>query len=429
MLSLVEERRVKRKKITYHSVSPFNGKKLQVFEDLSDTQLMYSIEAAVQSFAGWQATTLELRINIVTKAVAILRSRIDEFALPISLETGKLIADARAEIRQCAEFMECCISRAKGCWVPHYLSVRDLALETDCAGVIFGIQSWCSPCFELARFAVPNILAGNVVLVKPAPSVPQCAQVAERLWREAGAPLGVYSNLLISHEQSHQVIDDPRVSGIAFYGSASAGQLVAKHAQLLSKAALIEQANSDVFILLEDAGVDQAVSWAIGKECHEDAHSCQAAKRIIVVAPLADGFLVKLINTLAQLVPGDPLNVRTTQGPLATEAALIIVLNQIRNALAQGAKLLLGGKRFAGAGAFLQPTILTDITPESALFNEEIFGPVTLFFVVQNEEAAIAMANGFKGGFRCLLFTQDIQRSRRVGSELKVNVTCINHCI
>jgi len=293
--------------------------------------------------------------------------------------------------------------------------------------VLLGIQPWNFPYYQLARFAGPNLMAGNVVMVKHAGCVPQCAIAFESLWREAGAPAGAYTNLLISHDQVNRVIDDPRVKGIALTGSVEAGKLVAARAGKNLKKSTMELGGSDAFIVLEDADLDKTVQWAVWAKMNNTGQCCVAAKRFIVVEELADRFLEQFRKALSALEPGDPMDKATTLGPLSTEAALLQLLDQVTRAVAGGAKVVMGGKRINRPGSFMQPTILTDIAPGNPAFREEFFGPVALLFRVKNEDEAVALANDSDFGLGGSVFTKNIARGKRVASRIDTGMVFINH--
>jgi succinate-semialdehyde dehydrogenase/glutarate-semialdehyde dehydrogenase len=270
-------------------------------------------------------------------------------------------------------------------------------------------------------------MAGNVLVVKHAGCVPQCAIAFEKLWAQAGAPVGLYTNLLISHDQSDHVIDDPRIKGVALTGSVAAGRDIAARAGKNLKPSSMELGGSDAFIVLEDADLEHTIKWAVWGRMYNGGQTCCAAKRFIVVEKLADKFLEKFKAALAALKAGDPLDEKTTLGPLSTESALVQLLKQVDDALAKGAKLVMGGKRIDRPGSFMEPTILTNIKPENPAFRDEFFGPVALFFRVKDEEAAIALANDSDFGLGGSVFTQDIARGKRVASRVETGMMFINN--
>jgi succinate-semialdehyde dehydrogenase/glutarate-semialdehyde dehydrogenase len=257
--------------------------------------------------------------------------------------------------------------------------------------------------------------------------VPQCAIAFEKLWIDAGAPPGLYTNLLISHEQSDQVVDDPRIKGVALTGSVAAGRSIAARAGKNLKVSSMELGGSDAFIVLEDADLEHTVKWAVWGRMYNAGQTCCAAKRFIVVDKLADKFLEKFQAALAALEPGDPMDEKTTLGPLSTESALVALLKQVDGAVAKGARLVMGGKRIDRPGAFMEPTILTDIKPDNPAFRDEFFGPVALFFRVKDEDAAIALANDSDFGLGGSVFTKDVARGKRVASRVETGMMFINN--
>jgi succinate-semialdehyde dehydrogenase/glutarate-semialdehyde dehydrogenase len=244
---------------------------------------------------------------------------------------------------------------------------------------------------------------------------------------EAGAPAGLYTNLLISHEQSDRVVDDPRIKGVALTGSVAAGKSLAARAGKNLKVSSMELGGSDAFIVLDDADLEHTIKWAVWGRMYNCGQTCCAAKRFIVVDKMADKFLEKFQAALAALKPGDPLDEKTTMGPLSTESALVDLLKQVDAAVAKGAKVLIGGKRIDRPGSFMQPTILTDIKPDNPAFRDEFFGPVALFFRVKNEDEAIALANNSDFGLGGSVFTKDVARGRRVASRVETGMMFINN--
>ena len=293
--------------------------------------------------------------------------------------------------------------------------------------MLFGVEPWNFPYYQLARFAAPNIMAGNVVMVKHAECVPQCAIAFEKLWLEAGAPAGAYTNLRISHDQVARVIADPRIKGVALTGGTLAGKIVAAAAGRNMKKSTMELGGNDAFIVLEDADLEKTVTWAVWARMNNTGQCCVAGKRFIVVEALADHFLDKFQTALAALKPGDPMDKATTLGPMSTEEALVNLLDQVNRAVANGATVVMGGKRIDRPGAFMQPTILTNIKSSNPAFKEEFFGPVASFFRVKNEDEAVALANDSEFGLGGSVFTQDVARGKRVASRIDTGMVFVNH--
>jgi succinate-semialdehyde dehydrogenase/glutarate-semialdehyde dehydrogenase len=414
--------------MTYQSINPYDGKVLMTFAELSDQQLDTALETAAHCFDTWRDTSFAERAAIVSKAAAIMRERSDELARLVTLEMGKLIEEARGEVALSADIIDYYAKNAEVFLAPQHLKpdTGEARVESSPFGILFGVQPWNFPYYQLARFAAPNLMAGNVVMVKHAGCVPQCAIAFEKLWIEAGAPVGAYTNLLISHDQVNRVIDDPRIKGVALTGSVQAGKSVAARAGQNLKKSTMELGGSDAFIVLEDADLDMTVTWAVWAKMNNTGQCCVAAKRFIVVEALADQFLAKFKTTLADLKPGDPLDKATTLGPLSTESALILLLEQIKTAVTNGATLIMGGSRIDRPGSFMQPTILGNIKPDNPAYKEEFFGPVALFFAVKDEDAAVKLANDSDFGLGGSVFTRDIARGKRVASRVDTGMMFIN---
>jgi succinate-semialdehyde dehydrogenase/glutarate-semialdehyde dehydrogenase len=415
--------------MSYQSVNPANGKVLKKFKEMTNKQLEKALKTAATCFETWRHKTFAERATIVTRAATLMRERADELAKPVTLEMGKLIAEARGEVALSADILDYYAWNAEDFLAQQILKPKSGEAVIECTpfGVLFGVQPWNFPYYQLARFAAPNLMAGNVVMVKHAGCVPQCAIAFEKLWRDAGAPAGAYTNLIVSHDQVNAVIDDPRIKGVALTGSVEAGKSVAARAGKNLKKSTMELGGSDAFIVLDDADLDKTVKWAVWAKMNNMGQCCVAGKRFIVVEELADKFLEKFQAALADFKPGDPMDAATTLGPLSTEAALVQLLSQIKRAVAKGAKLVLGGKRIDRPGSFMETTILTNLKPNNPAYREEFFGPVALFFRVKNEDEAIALANDSDFGLGGSVFTSDVARGQRVASRIDTGMVFINH--
>ncbi len=413
----------------YQSVNPYDGKVIKTFEEMTDAQLETAMKTAAKCFNTWRQTTFADRAVVVAKAAALMRERSDELARLMTLEMGKRFEEACGEVALSADIIDYYAKHAERFLAPEKLSPSsgEAVIENTPFGVLFGVQPWNFPYYQLARFAAPNLMAGNVVMVKHAGCVPQCAMAFEKLWRDAGAPAGAYTNLLITRDQVNAVIDDPRIQGVALTGGIDAAKKVAARAGQNVKKTTMELGGNDAFIVLADADLDKTVAWAVWAKMNNTGQCCIAGKRFIVVEELADRFLKKFQAALAALKPGDPMEAATTLAPLSTEAALLGLLKQVGRAVASGATVVMGGKRIDRPGSFMQPTILTDIKPSHPAFREEFFGPVALFFRVKNEAEAIALANDSDYGLGGSVFTKDIARGQRVASLIDTGMVFINH--
>jgi succinate-semialdehyde dehydrogenase/glutarate-semialdehyde dehydrogenase len=414
---------------SYKSINPNTGELLKSFETTDSAQLEKSLAAAESCFQTWKHKTYAERAVILNKAAALMHAHVDDFAKLATLEMGKLINEARGEVKFSADILAYYAEHAQAFLAPTTLHphVGEAHMESSPIGVLLCIQPWNFPYYQLARVAGPQLMAGNTLVVKHASCVPQCAIAFEKLLLDAGAPVGAYTNLLISHAQSDAVIDDARIKGVALTGSVAAGRTVAARAGQNLKKSTMELGGSDAFIVLDDADIDSAIPWAVWGRMYNCGQTCCAAKRFIVLDKVADTFFAKFKTALEALVPGDPMDEKTTHGPLSTEAALVQLLAQVDAAVKGGAKLLMGGKRIERPGWFMQPTILTDIQPGNPAFRDEFFGPVVSFYRVEDEAAAIALANDSDFGLGGSVWTNDEVRGKRIASQVDTGMMFVNN--
>jgi succinate-semialdehyde dehydrogenase/glutarate-semialdehyde dehydrogenase len=418
-----------RNALEYESVNPYDGQSVQKFAALSDAELEVKIAKAASCYQTWKTKSYQERAVIVAKAAELMRGAVDQFAEHATIEMGKLINEARGEVSFSANILAYYAKNSERFLAPVKLHPThgEAHMESSPIGVVFAVEPWNFPYYQLARVAGPHLMAGNTLLVKPAGIVPQCAIAFEKLWMDAGAPEGLYTNLLISHKQSDKVIDDPRVKGVALTGSVAAGRSISARAGSNLKVSSMELGGTDAFIVLEDADLEKTVPWAVWGRMFNAGQTCCASKRFIVVEEIADAFLAKFKTALEALKPGDPMDEKTTHGPLSSEAALVDLLKQVDSAVAKGAKVAMGGKRIERGGSFMQATILTDVKPDNPAFHDEFFGPVAMFFRVKDEAAAIALANDSDFGLGGSVFTKDIARGKRVASQVDTGMMFINN--
>jgi len=415
--------------MTYQSVNPNTGKTVKSFEHLNSAALEKSLATAESCFQTWKHTSYAERAAIVAKAAALMHAHVDDYAKLATLEMGKRIDEARGEVKFSADILAYYAKNAEAFLAPTKLhpKVGEAHMESSPFGVLFCVEPWNFPFYQLARVAGPQLMAGNVLVVKHAGCVPQCALAFEKLLLDAGAPAGAYTNLLISHEQANGVVDDPRIKGVALTGSVAAGRSIAARAGQNLKKTSMELGGSDAFIVLEDADLEKTIPWAVWGRMYNGGQACCAAKRFIVLDSIADKFLEKFTSALSGLKVGDPMIEATTHGPLSSEAALLQLLKQVDSAVAHGAKLVVGGKRIDRPGSFMQTTILTDIAPDNPAFRDEFFGPVVSFFRVKDEDEAIALANDSDFGLGGSVFTKNLARGKRVASRVDTGMMFINN--
>src|SRR5260370_19401332 len=345
----------------YQTINPFTEELMKTFPQHTDAQLQEIIAKAEAVYeTDWRLRSLAERKKIVKKAAAILREKLDEFAEPITLEMGKLFREAQAEVKLSANILDYYADNAGTFLAPRKLKVAEgeALVESEPLGVLFCVEPWNFPYYQLARVAGPNLMLGNTLIVKHAPNVPQCALAFERLFLDAGAPKGAYTNVYISNQQAATVVADPRIKGVALTGSERAGSAVAAEAGKALKKNTMELGGSDAFIVLDDADMDKAIEWCVCGRMNNAGQCCVGAKRFILQEKIADEFLSRFKSQLAKFVPDDPTDPKTTLAPLCTDGALKLVARQVDTAIKGGGTLLLRGKRGDRAGDVLRRKIL-----------------------------------------------------------------------
>jgi succinate-semialdehyde dehydrogenase/glutarate-semialdehyde dehydrogenase len=415
--------------MAYQSTNPYDGITLATFDAHDGPAVEARLQAAADCFErDWRRRSWADRTLVLKRAAVLMRERADALARLVTVEMGKLLAQSAGEVALSAAILDYYADHAQDFLATERLASPggEAVVESCPVGVLLGVEPWNYPYYQIARFAAPNLMAGNVVMVKHASNVPQCALAFEQLLRDAGAPAGTYTNLFISAEQVAGLIDDPRIRGVALTGSEAAGAVVAARAAQNLKKSTLELGGSDAFIVLADADLDAAVQHAVAGRMGNSGQACTASKRFIVVDALADRFLDRFVQALGRFNAGDPLDARTTLAPLSSERALVTLLDQVDRAVAAGARLILGGARIDRAGAFMQPTILTDIDAANPAYKEEFFGPVALFFRVADEDAAVALANDSPFGLGGSVFTRDIERGMQVARRVDSGMVFIN---
>ena len=411
------------------TINPATNKVEKIFTEMTDEEVDKAVAQSAATFKEWKNTDYKKRAEILHKVAGLLREKKKDLAKMITTEMGKLVAQAEGEIKLSAEIFDYYANNAEGFLVDKILSpVHGQALVRHSPiGVLLGVQPWNFPFYQVARFAAPNIMVGNTILIKHASIVPQCAIAIEEIFEQAGAPLGLYTNLLISGKRASALVADKRIKGVSLTGSEAAGASIAAEAGKYLKKSVLELGGSDAFIILDDADIEKAVEWAVVGRINNNGECCIASKRFIAVESIAPAFLSSFKNKLAALVIGDPMDAATQLGPLCNEAAAVQIADQVKRAVDGGAEILLGGKRVDREGAFMQPTILTNMLPENPVYYEEFFGPVAVFFSVKDEKEAIDLANDSPFGLGGSVFTQDIERGKRVADQIDAGMVFINH--
>ncbi|MCR9117344.1 MAG: NAD-dependent succinate-semialdehyde dehydrogenase [bacterium] len=410
------------------SVNPTDNNELKTYETIADDKLSGLVEKAHEAYLNWRQTTFEQRKDVILTFAGNLRDRTDEFAELITLEMGKRISESRKEINFCAEIAEFYANGAETFLADQPMEVEDANayIKFEPIGVLMGVMPWNFPFYQVTRFAAPNIMAGNSVMVKHASNVPQCAEKIEQLFEECGIPKGVYTNLFVPSNSVEKIIAHKLVRGVSLTGSEKAGAAVAGLAGKNLKRSVLELGGNDAFIVLEDADLEHVIEMAVKGRMVNTGQSCVAAKRFIVVEPVAEAFLNGLQESLSKMVMGDPMEPDTQVGPLSTEQAAVDLNEMVHKAIQAGAKAVVGGGRPDRPGAYFNPTILTDIRPGDPTYDQELFGPVASVYVVKDEAEAIALANDSSYGLGGSVYTKDTDRGLRVAEQIETGMVFIN---
>lgn len=415
--------------MSIQSINPYTLEVEKSFDEMTNKEVDEAIEKAHTTYQNWKTRTYDERANILNKVAAILHLRKAELSKLITLEMGKLIAQAESEIDYAASIFQYYAENGETFLKDEKLEVEkgEAYIRKNSLGVLLGVEPWNFPFYQVARFAAPNIMIGNTILLKHASNVPQCAKAIEDIFKEAGAPEGLYTNLFIRGSKITKLIADKRIQGASLTGSEKAGSELAMMAGKYIKKSVLELGGSDPFIVLEDADIDRTVNLAILGRTINNGQSCIASKRFIVMEKVANEFLTKFKAKMSALQLGDPMDKNTQLGPLSSEEALKTILKQVNKAVSEGAKIEVGGKKAALKGAFMEPTIISNITSKMELYQEELFGPVASFYVVKSEEEAIALANATEFGLGGSIFTKDLEKGKKIANLIDSGMVFINH--
>ncbi|PMP65290.1 MAG: succinate-semialdehyde dehydrogenase [Mucilaginibacter sp.] len=411
------------------TINPFDNKVVKTFEEMTPEAVDAAITQAEDTFKTWRTQPFSRRSELLHRVAELMREGSDKLSKLITLEMGKLYAQSLGEIALSADIIDYYATNAEQFLADEHLKPEfgEAYIKKSPIGVLLGVEPWNFPFYQVARFAAPNIMIGNVVLVKHASNVPQCAQAIEDIFIAAGAPKGLYTNLFISGSNVSNYIADERIKGVSLTGSELAGASLAAAAGKALKKSVLELGGSDAFIVLEDADIDQSVAWGVIGRMNNTGQCCVAAKRFIVVEAVADEFLTKFKAKLTGLKVGDPMDSTTELGPLSSEGAAVQLADQVQRSVDAGAKVILGGKRVDRPGAFMEATILTDIEPGMAAYHEELFGPVASFYRVKDEAHAIRLANDSPFGLGGTVFTANKERGENVAAMIDTGMVFINH--
>jgi succinate-semialdehyde dehydrogenase / glutarate-semialdehyde dehydrogenase len=410
------------------SINPTTGKTIETFEPLSPTQITEKLAKAAGAFAQYRRTSFAERRRWMIAAADLLEHESEKFARIITTEMGKLLRGSVEEVLKCARGCRYYAENAE-----RFLA--DLTVKTDrpCAfvrhdpiGAILAIMPWNFPFWQVFRFAAPTLMAGNVALLKHAANVPQCAIAIEEIFCRAGFPEDVFQTLLVETDQVASIIDDARVKAVTLTGSERAGSEVASAAARQIKKSVLELGGSDPFVVMPSADIDAAIDAGVAARTINSGQSCIAAKRFIIAEQVYQRFMTGFLDRMRKLRIGDPFDPATDIGPLATESILLGLDRQVKDSIAAGARLHLGGNRIDASGFFYEPTVLSEIPRNAPAFSQEIFGPVASVFSASTPAEAVAIANDNPFGLGASVWTNDLTEQRWFASELEAGMIFIN---
>jgi succinate-semialdehyde dehydrogenase/glutarate-semialdehyde dehydrogenase len=414
------------------SVNPTTGARGPTFEPFTESEIEERLAGAHAAFATWSRMPVASRAAVIAHAGEILAREVDALGRLATEEMGKLFEAARHEVEKCASACRYYAANGEGFLRPEAVVTSGTergAVHFEPLGAILAVMPWNFPFWQVVRFAAPALVAGNVVVLKHASSVPRCALALEDVFRRAGAPAGVFQTLLVGPEEVPEIIADGRIQAVTVTGSEAAGRSVAAVAGEHLKKSVLELGGSDPFIVLADADLDRAVPTAVKARIINNGQSCIAAKRFIVVASVYDAFAAAFVAAMRRLRVGDPLDPTTDVGPLATSAILETLCDQVKLSVEAGAKVLLGGHRLDRVGNFYPPTVLAEVPRAAPAFAEELFGPVATLLRARDAADALALANVTPFGLGASVWTRDRALAERFARELDVGTVFVNDMV
>ena len=415
--------------MAYETKYPFTNEVLKSYDNISDETIENILATSHALYKKWrQQDTLANRKEQLHKIAEILRRDVDKYAEILTKDMGKLFIEAKGEIELCADIADYYVDNADDFLTPRHLETDtgDAYYLRQSTGVILAVEPWNFPFYQIMRVFAPNFIVGNPMVLKHASICPGSAQAFEDLVKEAGAEDGSFTNLFVSYGQVANIIADPRITGVCLTGSERGGASIAEEAGKNLKKTTLELGGNDAFIILDDANLEELKSLLPDVRLYNAGQVCTSSKRFIVTEKNYDAFLEILLESFKGAKWGDPMDPETTLAPLSSAGAKEDVLAQIKLAVDNGAKVLYGNEPIDHPGNFVMQTILTDITKDNPIFNQEIFGPVASVYKVATEEEAIELANDSSYGLGGTVFGTDIDRVHEVAAQIETGMSFIN---
>ncbi len=414
--------------MSIQSVNPATEEVIETFELFSEAQVQQALDEARQAFLQWRTTSFAERSTLLHRVATYLREHKTHLAQIATLEMGKPIVEAEAEVEKCAFNCDFYADNAAKFLAdePVTANATESYVAFQPLGVVLALMPWNFPYWQVFRFAAPALMAGNTAVLKHASNVSRTALEIERIFQECGLPHGAFRTVLVPGAETRPLIEDARIAAITLTGSEEAGIAVASASGHVLKKNVLELGGSDAFIVLEDADIDAAAQTAVRARFQNTGQSCIAAKRFIVVESVLETFVQKFVEATAKLSLGNPLDRTTQVGPMARGDLRESLKQQLADSVKMGATVVLGGKSVAGKGYFFEPTIVTHVTTEMSLFREETFGPIAAVISARDAEHAVELANDSIFGLGGNLWTRDIARGRAMARRLESGGVFIN---
>lgn len=412
----------------YQVINPATGELVAEYPAATDAHIIDVVSRAHQGYLSWRETPVAERARLVKRAAEIFAERTDELAAIITREMGKRIEESKGELGTVVEILSYYADNGPTLVGDEALAIKggNALIQKRPIGALVGIMPWNYPYYQVARFAAPNLVLGNTIILKHARNCPESAAAIESVLHDAGIPKDAYINVYASAAQVASMLADPRVQGVSLTGSERAGSAVAMEAGRNLKKVVLELGGSDPLVLLDSTDLDKTVGVAVAARMGNNGQACNAPKRMIVLDEIYDEFVAKMTEQMAAFEPGDPMDPSTTLAPLSSQAAADELVEQIADAVAKGATLHTGGTHIEGPGAYVSPAVLTGVTKDMDAYYGELFGPAVVIHRAATEDDAIELANDTVYGLGSGVFSDDTERARRVGERIDAGMVYIN---
>ncbi|MFB9774882.1 NAD-dependent succinate-semialdehyde dehydrogenase [Brevibacterium otitidis] len=412
----------------YRVQNPATGEIVETYDTASHADVDAALDRAHTAYQSWREMTIEERGEIVSRVANLFTERKDALAQIIAEEMGKPLPEGEEEAEYCTAIFEYFAEHGPQLAADEEITTFSQGrafIERRPIGVLLGIMPWNFPYYQVARFAAPNLMLGNTIILKHAEICPRSAQAIQQIMDDAGVPAGVYNNLFASHDQIAEIIADPRVQGVSLTGSERAGSVVGALAGKHLKKAVLELGGSDPYVILDTDDVKEAAKTAWETRMYNTGQACNSNKRMIVMDDIYDEFVAELTQLAEGMTPGGPGDdYATTYTPLSSAEAADRLDEQVQQAVKDGATLRAGGTR--GDGAYYAPTVITDVTSDMEAYREELFGPVAVVYRVSSDEEALTLANDTDFGLGGAVFSKDTARAEKIAQQLDVGMSNVN---